>query len=564
MPHRVQAHVEARLSGLPKVVRDALDLACVVGEQFRFETLCQASGLPEAELEANLHTAVELGLLSERDLSPGSDFRFALPGLREVLYEALSPRLRRRQHRRVVVTLGQVYAEYGTRIAHVLAYHYDAIGDWPATLEHALLAARETLARHDNDAAHTALVHARRAVEGLAKAGTPPTPAQQAQLQYLEGAFHARVGRVDEASIELTRAAEAASAVGEASLKLDVLLALAECHLGQGRFADGVAAGMRAIGAAQALGDRSREFEARVRVARCAAPLGRIDDAEQTLAPVLASTDPADAATRAFALREVAWIHAKRGDYAAAEAAAVEAAAQARLASDALAEYRAVSVLGVVKSERGDYPAAIVHLRSALALARALSLRRREGIELGNLGEAHHLAGDAVTGLELARQSLAIFREIGDLASEGDCRVNLGRILAALGREDEAQDMLEAGRLACASSGRLEYEGIATFELGKIRATRGELVAARTLFERARAQLTSIASPLRWQPEFGLAQACVTLGLYDQALAHATEARRLLDAQLVSLPPGANGTTLRRAHASVSRLLDDDATRTQG
>jgi tetratricopeptide (TPR) repeat protein len=385
----------------------------------------------------------------------------------------------------------------------------------------------------------------------------------QAQLQYLQGALDVRVGRVDAATVALEQASDAASAVQAPSLQLDVLLALADCHLARGAFADGVEVGMRAIGSAQAQGDRRREFEARVRVARCAAPLGRVDDAEAILRPVLAATDDAARSTRAFALREVAWVRAKRGEYASAEAAAREAMQEARRGQDALAEYRAVSVLGLVKSESGDYRSAIEYLQQALTLARALSLRRREGIELGNLGEAHHLAGETVTGLELARQGLAIFQEIGDLASEGDCRVNVGRILAALGRGDEAMRMLELGRSACARSGRLEYEGIAACELGKLHAARGEAVAARTAFEVARSQLEAIASPLGWEPELGLAQVCLTLGLHDRALTHAQTAKQLVEDQLTALAPGQTSAGLRRAHALVCRLLEDDVTRTQ-
>ena len=564
LPQSVQAHVQARISEVAADVRATLDVACVVGEEFRVETVAAAAGTTEDEVERQLQTAAEQGLVSERGLSPGADFRFALPGLRDVLYDAMSPRVRTSHHRRVVVTLGRLYASYGDRLAHLLAYHYDAIADWPATLQHALVAARQTLDRHDNDAAHATLVRARRAANELAKAGTPPTAEQQAQLQYLEGSYHTRVGRVDEAAVELERAADAASGAGASSLKLDVLLALAECHLGQGNFADGVEAGMRAIGAAQALGDRAREFEARVRVARCAGPLGRIDDAEETLAPVLASTDDAAATTRALALRELAWILAKRGAYAQAEKAAIAAAEQARLGQDALAEYRAISVLGLVKSERGDYAAAVGDLLHALSLARALSLRRREGIELGNLGEAYHLAGDTPAGLEHARKGLAIFREIGDLASEGDCRVNVGRMLAALGREEEAEEMLDEGRRACAKSGRLEYEAIAMFELAKLKAVQGEAMAARTLFEQAGAQLHAIASPLVWEAEFGLAQTCLTLGLPERAHDHADQARRIIESQLAALPPGAQSVPLRRAHVLVSRLFDqEDVTRTQ-
>ncbi|MBL4685632.1 MAG: hypothetical protein JKY37_13640, partial [Nannocystaceae bacterium] len=562
VPDTVHALFRARLDAASPQAQAVLAVACVVGQQFRFETLQVAGEFDELELEEVLEGCVKARILSNRDLSSGADYRFVSEGMRRVLYDGLPPRARKRSHRRVVATLGSLYAEDGEtrRLAQVLAYHHRAVGDWPETLHHALIAARDHLASHGHDGAETTLNYAREAVEALDADGRPEvTAAQRAQLLFIQGTLDARIGRAHSAQTELQRAVDAAESIGDAKLVVDALLALAEAHLGRGHFADGVATGMRAIGTAQGIGDRRREFAARIQVARCATPLGRLDDSETILGPVLDASANGLSTTRAFALREMALVHAKRGAFIAAVKTANDALLEANKGGDSLSEYRAVSALGFVHAECGRYEVAVEHLEHALQLARALSLRRREGIELCNLGETMHLAGDTARGLGLVRIGLAIFIEISDGASEGDCRVNIGRMLLALGQGRDAVEMLETGRRACQISGRAEYEGIALCALADLRLSASELLEAHDLFEDARQVLSQHGVPLLWQAELGLARVASRLGHSEVARAHAERARDLVEAQMAEVPPGQRSRGLAAAHEATLRALSDDS-----
>jgi tetratricopeptide (TPR) repeat protein len=563
LPDTVQALVQARLADLDPTVREALEVACVVGEEFRFETVLAASGLAEDDLERRLELAVHGRLLTERGLSPGSDYRFASEALRTVLYDQLGVRRRRRVHRKVVDALLELYASDGPRLAGVFAHHFDAIGAWPEALANALVAAQRSFALYDTDAAQAALRHAERAASELASVGTPPTDEQRARFEYLVGAIDTRLGRVDQAARRLEHAVELAETADLGALAVDGLLELVDCQLGQGRFEAGVAAAQRAIERARSLSDASREAMARIKLSTCAAPLGRFDDAHDAIAPVLASTRPEDAGVRALAYRELCWIEVKRGHFAAAESAARNAINEAKLGGDAMARYRAESALGLVHAECGDYRAAVQRLRGALELARALSLRRREGIELGNIGESLYLLGEAEAGLEHAQQGLAIFVEIGDRACEADCRVNVGRMLRKLGRREEARAMLDLGRAACAASGRLEYEAIALIDLAELRLEDGDPMLARVQFEHARERLESIGAFQLWRAMFGLARSTLAIGQLERARELATEAGRLLDAQIEGMPTAIDATELTKARAEIERFMQRKAVATQ-
>ncbi|HWB78554.1 MAG TPA: AAA family ATPase, partial [Nannocystaceae bacterium] len=416
LPETVQALLETRYTGLAPELLSLLEVACVIGEHFRFETLRRSTELAEEQIEDLLEHAIRLRLVSDRAVAAGSDYRFATSGLRQVLYDRIPMRRRRRVHARVVDVLEQLYGDRVQIIAHVLAYHLHAIERWQATLQHALLAAQRAVTVHDTDLAGDCLRWAGDAIDRLADAGTPASPSVRARFDHLAGALASTLGRHEEAELALRRAVASAQQVGDRSLALDAMLALVECLLGRGEFTTGVEVGLRATELARALGDRDRHALGCVRVAGCAAPLGRVELAREVLAPLLAD-DTTLPVLQALALREVAWIEAKAGAFGAAARAAKQAHAAATRARDALAEYRAVSVLGLVHAEAGDLVAAIPQLQQALALARALSLRRREGIELANISECRHLGGDTEAALLDARAALEIFVEIGDRAS---------------------------------------------------------------------------------------------------------------------------------------------------
>ncbi|MFO0636654.1 MAG: protein kinase [Nannocystaceae bacterium] len=562
LPEGVQSLLEARLARLEEPVRSVLEVACVIGEHFRFETVCLAADLDETAAEPLLDAAQRARVLSDRAVAPGSDYRFTNPGLRRLLYERLTTRRRKKLHARVVEALQSLYPDRD-RIAHVLAYHLHAMERWAPLVEVAIAAAEQALRVHDTDLADACVRWADDAVAGLAAQGEATTPAVQARLDRCAGVLANAHGEGARAEPLLRRAIDTARAVEQPSLALDGLLGLCECQLGRGALRPASETAAEAIVVAQQLGDRRREAAAKVQLASCLGPLGRYDEARAAVEPV--ANDPAlPPVLHALASRELAWIEAKTGNFAAAERAALRAQAAARAARDVHAEYRAVSALSLVYAECGDVEAALPQLELALRLARTLSLRRREGIELANAAECRMLLGDRERALTDATRALEIFVEIGDVASEGDCRVNVGRLLLALGRRSEAIAMLDAARAACAASGRTEYEGIALCELGDARMGEGAVAQARALFERARGCFERIGSALSWRAELGLSRAQMVIGDETAARSAAAHALAEVERQLAALPERAAGDVLSRAKAELELLLYPPSTSEAG
>ncbi len=548
LPETVQSVVHAKLTGLDPALRDVLETACVIGEEFRFETLHAAVDQSEAELERLLDQAVGQALLSEDGLSPGSDFRFETTTLRSVLYNEMGRRRRRRVHERVVAAIEKLYANHDPdRIAKVLAYHYHAVGDHQRTLEWAMRAATETLARHDHDHAEASLERGDEALAAMRDEGRRIDPLVEPTLDLLAGQLYVRIGQLDEAEERLRRALRELLPDRHASLRLDVLLALAECRLARGELLVGLETGEEALLSAGALGDRHRELQARLQAARCAAPHGHLDRAASLLQPVIEDETPDFASLRAIALAELAWVHAKRGEFDLAMARTHEAKHAARRCGDLMAEYRAVSVQGLTQLESGDQEAAIARLEQALELARGLSLRRREGVELHNLGECYYFLQRYDEALARSRQALAIFLEIHDRATEGDCRVNIGRILMAQGNVAEARQMLSRGCELTSTAGRGEYEALGLLELGLADIDAGRLESANENLHRAQKLFAVMDSLYLWRAELGLAKAARAMGDNLATAGHVRRAIELVERQRARL-----GNTLDAEHFSRS------------
>lgn len=562
LPATVHGVVLARLEGLRPQLRRALQTACIIGEEFRFDVLQASLDLDEATLEAVMEEAITRNLLSERCRSPQSDYRFETTTLRRVLYDGLGRRKRRRLHRTVVDALLRTHGEANAdRIARLLCYHYHAVEDHEATLRWGLRAATETLAHYDNDQAETCLKRAQHAATSLAANKEPIAAADIIALDRLSGLLYVRIGRLEEADEVLERALlaclEHPDDEAAAGQQLQVMLILAGCQLGRGLLEMSIDLGQTAIELAEETGDRPLELEARLRTARAAAAHGQLDAAALLIEPMLEACGGEDlTAVRALATAELASILARQGAFDRAHTLALQAGTLARSCADLQAEYRSVSALGQTHLEGSDLDTAHEHIVAALDMARRLSLRRREGFELQQLAVCLLRRGELQAAEAHAREALAIFLEIRDLASEGDCRVNLGRILNATQRFEEGIALLDSGRELCATVGRRVYEGIALLELGLAKTHNQELDEAREDLRRASALFSEIDSLHLWRSEVALAQLALAENDRPKAATHARRASQLVDILRSRLGHALNTQAFGRSVADVRDVLD--------
>jgi transcriptional regulator with GAF, ATPase, and Fis domain/predicted Ser/Thr protein kinase/Tfp pilus assembly protein PilF len=184
--------------------------------------------------------------------------------------------------------------------------------------------------------------------------------------------------------------------------------------------------------------------------ARALTVIGRFDDAVAELGLV---PDDVDEAQRACAQRELAKIHLRRGDYAAAERAA-EAGLRIASPTDPV-RIELLCSQGMVASYRGDHTSARACHEAALSMARNHGSRRDEANALTYLAIGCHRGGDNIGARDLLAQSLEIARELGDVGNMATYSLNLGAILFYLGEHAAAAEHYESAVRLSRRSGRL-------------------------------------------------------------------------------------------------------------
>ncbi len=548
-PGSVAAIVTARLGELAPAHRALLEAAAVIGDEFRIATLAAVTGADERAIDDAVDAGLTVRLLSERGVSAGNDCRFRDALTRQVTYDELAPRARRRLHREVAQALTRIYGDHDDRFAHVFAYHHHAVGAWRDALGFGLRATREALARGDYEQAQAALGHADDAHAQLAAAGMRPDGEVSARLDHLGGAVATALGELEGGARRLGRALATAGP----GLAVEVRTELARNLGARGELVAAVREAERAAAEAGALADPERALAARVLLVSLGGRAGLVPPA--WLDALIAEAETAPPALRGRAHGARGWRRLKAGDFAGAEADALTARDLARAAGDLEGEVTAVSTLAATRQESGDVAAATAGFEECVAMARRLGDRRREAISLANLGEAWVERGEARRAHDQFQAALQIFVDIGDRACEGDCRVNVGRALLALGRDDEALAMLRRAAELCLATSRVEYEGLAHVLLGEAHERRGDLATARAHLTRAVALFEPSDLHHRWRAELGLARILTALAEVDGARVHADRARAHLIRLRERLAPGTDPRALDAALAEAVGLL---------
>jgi len=157
IPGSIREAVRGHAERLSEDARTTLAVAAVFGLQFDFDALASARGIDEGALEEHLREFIEAQLVVERGGDDeGYAFRHALT--KEVVYDDLLVRERKRLHRAVADALETVT----TTEPSLLAHHLLAAGEPQRAVPHLLAAADRA---HAAGAPREATAHYARAIE---------------------------------------------------------------------------------------------------------------------------------------------------------------------------------------------------------------------------------------------------------------------------------------------------------------------------------------------------------------------------------------------------------------
>ncbi len=488
LPASVKDIFETRLAALDESDQEILDVAACCG--FEFDPLL----VTEALGQARIPVLRALGRIEQRHAlvhAAGPRFVFDHHQVQELLYERLSPALRREYHavlgdaleRRALaesVTPAEVWGATAAKLAsHFLEAESGvrAVPYLTAALEHLEPRSRDEAAR----LGHRALG------AGTALQGAARLPIQRRVSASLE-----HLGRTDERDAMLAEALQLANDLGDRKSATDILAQRGWSLVMRGSPAEAIEVLASALEAARELGDQRLESAIEGHLGAASGYLGDNETAAQHQHAALAI---------------------------------------AREIGDRKLEAKACGGLGVAMWTLGDFTAALEWDERALAISREVGDVRYAAVALGNLAGSYTAAGMYARSMELQDERLRLAREIGYRRGEAIGLGNLALALAVMGRFDEACEMHER---QIALSEDVAYRRGVAHALGGTtiaRTYQGRYAdAERSALEAIEIARECGAKDLEAAAEQALGDCLNALGREEEAAAHLARAHELGDA----------------------------------
>jgi len=128
LPPAIQSVLAARLALLSPLAREVVEVAAVIGREFAFSLLAQASGQIEDVLVRGLDELWQRRIVREQGTGIAETYDFTHDKLREQVYISLSPAQRRRLHRRIAMAFEELYASHLDAVSGQIASHFERAG----------------------------------------------------------------------------------------------------------------------------------------------------------------------------------------------------------------------------------------------------------------------------------------------------------------------------------------------------------------------------------------------------------------------------------------------------
>lgn len=527
IPDTVQEVLEARLDRLDPAAKRVAQVAALLGRQFRRSLVEAALDDDALDVGAGLRELERQGLIHRHASVDGDEYRFGERLTREVAYEALLHRERRRLHDRVGrLLLGSDEALDATRIARI-GYHLSRGEDVLAGVRALNEAAERAFALPAYAVAVRLYLEAWTLVEGALDGAEPEF--RRWALRVATGLAHAARFHSASAAADLeavaARGMEIAEELGDAAAVASLQADRGFLVMGSSRerFAEGLEMVRQAVRVAGAAGD---DYE-RLRLSRDLAfgylLDGRLEQARAEIESVLAALERSGEDAQASDVymggrfyRNVVLYESDR--FTAAEEYARESHAIASRNGNQTLQSAAAAMAAMTLVLRGRY-------REALEWsARA----ERVGRQIQNLGAvraatAARLLAGAARGQRAARRE-EVEEICGGFADGGPLGVHFDLFVAALLEMGEIQRAREMAEVSSERAGGRLREARAALALADVAVASREStdVAAERAYRRALDLATAIGlRSIVARARLGLARLARVRGQLERSRAHA-------------------------------------------
>jgi class 3 adenylate cyclase len=143
IPTTIQDVIMARVDSLPEGPKEVLQTSSIIEREFSYELIKRVTGLPERELLSRLSVLKDAELLYERGIFPQSTCIFKHALTREVVYDSILTKKKKRLHEEIGQAIEDIYFERLEEFYEDLAYHYQRSDNVEKAVEYLTLAAKK-------------------------------------------------------------------------------------------------------------------------------------------------------------------------------------------------------------------------------------------------------------------------------------------------------------------------------------------------------------------------------------------------------------------------------------
>jgi len=124
IPSTIYDVIMARVDSLPERAKEVLQTGSVIEREFAYELIKKVTGLSEKELLSNLSVLKDSELLFERGVFPESTHIFKHALTREVVYESILTKRKKKLHKEIGEAIEELYSDSIDEHYAVLAEHF--------------------------------------------------------------------------------------------------------------------------------------------------------------------------------------------------------------------------------------------------------------------------------------------------------------------------------------------------------------------------------------------------------------------------------------------------------
>ncbi|MBV9494248.1 MAG: tetratricopeptide repeat protein [Acidobacteria bacterium] len=537
LPETLVTAARAKVDRLSDRVRALLELASVLGDEFRVRTLCTLAGEDEESVEEMLSEGLRAGVLSIQGLTPGEDCRFQHSILRHVVYDSIPPHRRRALHVRAAEAIEIIYADERDRIAEALVAHYRAAGNARRSFEAGLSAWRTASLRSEWRKALALIERADEAARALEESEERLNDSERAELFIALAETWRAVGRIRDAQSIAERAVALATSSDDSRVLARAVFIQGLAEIAASDYANArtllteaidlfrrvedtpamaqtmaqlaiVEAAVGNYERAWTLVTRLRGYSASEDVNAMAEGIlgwamalrGRFAEGAELLEDALEYYDRAgDVRERALLLRRLHWTHLSRGNYDEAIRLAIRAREDSVTTGDANGEAKANMGIGQARLAQGFHDEAMSFFRRAIEQLKVIGDAHCEAECLWLLGRAFYETGRLDDAQSQLDRSLQMIRTIGDRDDEFRILIDVARLNILRGELLHAQQNATTARRIAEDLGNREGSALAMLELAHVALLRGDADLANEQARRAAAVLEELQSAERWR-----------------------------------------------------------------